>query len=90
MRIAATLVLALLLPGGALADRQAADACAAGLPSSPKQIYDGTVAGNPTPATARDAVVAQTKKLVSQGKLSMANARPAGEAAGNCVKLLFE
>ncbi len=90
MRTILALALILLAPASALADQNAADACATGLSAAPKQIYEGTLAENPTAATARDIVVAQTKKLVSAGKLSMGDARSAGQAAGNCVKMLFE
>jgi hypothetical protein len=41
------------------ADRKAADGCAASLSPPAKQIYEATLASNPTPATARGIVVTQ-------------------------------
>jgi hypothetical protein len=70
------------------ADKQAADACAASLSPPAKQIYQTTLASNPTPATARGIVVAEVEKLMGEGKLNMAEGRAAGEAAGACLKML--
>ncbi len=72
----------------ASADRQAADACAAGLDPAAKTIYDETMAANPTAATARSLVVAEVKKQISAGALTMSQGRAAGEAAGACLKKL--
>jgi hypothetical protein len=70
------------------ADRKAADGCAASLSPQARQIYEATLASNPTPGTARGIVVAQVEKLIGEGKLTMADARAAGEAAGSCLKML--
>ncbi len=72
----------------AYADRKAADSCAASLSPPAKQIYENTLASNPTPATARGIVVSQVEKLIAEGKLNMADGRAAGEAAGACLKML--
>jgi hypothetical protein len=72
----------------ASADRKAADGCAAGLPPPAKQIYENTMASNPTPGTARGIVVAQVEKMIGEGKLTMSDGRAAGEAAGACLKML--
>ena len=77
-----------LLTTAAHADRKAADSCAAGLSPPAKQIYEATLASNPTPGTARGIVVAQVEKMVGEGKLTMADGKAAGEAAGACLKLL--
>lgn len=76
------------LTTAAQADRKAADGCAAGLSPPARQIYEGTLASNPTPGSARGIVVAQVEKLMGEGKLNMADARAAGEAAGTCLKML--
>jgi hypothetical protein len=72
----------------ALADRKAGDACAAGLSAPSRDIYSNTLASNPTQATARSIVVAETEKLISAGKISMTQARGAAEAAGKCLELV--
>jgi len=72
----------------AYADQKAADACAASLSPPAKQIYQTTLANHPTPATARSIVVAEVEKMVGEGKLSMADGRAAGEAAGACLRML--
>jgi hypothetical protein len=88
MRVLLASLPLILVATAAMADRKAADSCAAGLPPVSKQIYDGTMASGPTPATGRSIVKSQTEKLVAQGKLSMMQARPAAEAAGKCLELL--
>lgn len=70
------------------ADKKAADACAASLSPPAKQIYEATMASNPTPATGRSIVVAQVEKMIAEGKLNMADGRAAGEEAGTCLKML--
>ncbi|MBX9758501.1 MAG: hypothetical protein K2Y29_06955 [Beijerinckiaceae bacterium] len=86
MKFALALV-AVLTPVAASANRAEGDACAAGLSAESQTIYRGTLASNPTPQTARDIVKAQTEKLISEGKLSMFNARSAAQAAGKCLEL---
>ncbi|QIG46745.1 hypothetical protein G5V57_02620 [Nordella sp. HKS 07] len=82
------LCLTCLLTTVALADQKSADACAAGLSPQAKQIYETTVASHPTPGTGRGIVVATVEKMVAEGKLSRAEGRAAGEAAGACLKML--
>jgi hypothetical protein len=72
----------------AMADRKAGDACAAGLSAPSRDIYSSTLASNPTPATGRSIVVAETEKLIAAGKLPMSQARAAAEAAGKCLELV--
>jgi hypothetical protein len=72
----------------AYADQKAADACAASLSPAAKQIYETTLASHPTPATGRSIVVADVEKLIAEGKLTMAEGRAAGEAAGSCLKMM--
>jgi hypothetical protein len=87
MRLPLALFL-IALPVAAQASRAEGDACAAGLPEASRQIYHGTLAGNPTPATARSIVVAQTEKLMQEGRLGMLEARSAAEAAGRCLAMI--
>jgi hypothetical protein len=77
-----------LVPSLALADRKAADDCAAALPAESQAIYADSIVQNPTQETGRAIVTAVTEKLVSEGKLGMLKARPAAEAAGRCLELL--
>lgn len=70
------------------ADQKAADACAASLSPPAKQIYETTLASHPTPGTGRGIVVADVEKMIAEGKLTMAEGRVAGEAAGSCLKML--
>lgn len=65
-----------------------ADTCAKALPAESRLIYDATVKNMKGTDTIRDTVVAQTKALVVAGKIPEANARPAAEAAGTCLRLL--
>ena len=67
----------------ALADRKAGDTCAAGLSAPSRDLYAKTLASNPTPATARSIVVAETEKLISAGKLPMIEARSAAKPQAN-------
>jgi hypothetical protein len=71
-----------------VAANSAADTCAKGLPADSKMIFDATVQNMKGPDSIRDTVTEQTKALVMAGKLNRANARPAAEAAGTCLKLL--
>lgn len=88
MRIVSASVLLIAMTTTGLADRKAADACATKLTPISKQIYEVTLAQNPTPETGRGLVVAETEKLIAQGKVSLGDARPAAEAAGQCLELL--
>jgi hypothetical protein len=69
------------------ADRAAADACAAKLPSDAKLIYTAAI-GSVTPGTnLPDLVRSKARDLVMGGKLSRDAAQPAAQAAGSCLKL---
>lgn len=62
--------------------------CAAGLPADSKMIYDASLRNMRSLATLRDTVVAETRSLVEAGRLNEAEARPAAERAGTCLRLL--
>ncbi len=70
----------------AYADRAAADRCAAALPPVSKTIYDKSLPGVLGGEKVVDAVTASTRPMVMGGSLSRADARPAAEAAGTCLK----
>ncbi|WP_336487368.1 hypothetical protein [Methylobacterium nigriterrae] len=66
----------------------AAAHCAAGLPADSRIIYDASIRNMKSLETLRDTVVAQTRSLVEAGKISEADARPAAERAGTCLRML--
>lgn len=88
-RVSGALCLAglLALATSAQADRAAGDACAASLNASGKAIYAATLPGLSASTDLKAAVTASTRSLVQSGKVSMGDARPAAEAAGQCLQL---
>jgi len=77
-----------LVASPALADRKAADSCAAGLSADSSAIYNASV-GRVGPGKDNRAIVSSiTQEMVSAGKLSILSARGAAEAAGQCLKKL--
>ncbi|WP_127089760.1 hypothetical protein [Aquabacter cavernae] len=72
----------------ALADRPAADKCAAGLNADGQSIYAASAAQVTPGADVRAVVKSATETLVRSGSVSMGNARPAAEAAGKCLVLI--
>ncbi|GJE45791.1 hypothetical protein [Methylobacterium soli] len=66
----------------------AAAHCASSLPADSKIIYDASIRNMKSLETLRDTVVAQTRSLVEAGKISEADARPAAEKAGTCLRML--
>lgn len=82
------LLLVLALPASAFADQAGATACAAGLSADGKLIYAKT-APEVTPTTdLKEAVTAVARSMVMGGQMSREVARPAAEAAGECLKML--
>lgn len=69
----------------ALADKQAADQCAAGLSPDSKVIYDDVAPSVTADTDLRSVVTERTKALVMDGKIKMASARPSAVAAGECL-----
>jgi hypothetical protein len=80
----------LLLPAVALADQQAADACAAQLQKDAAAIYSASVAQISPGANVREIVRSVTRGMVRSGNLNRSGAKPAAESAGACLKLLRE
>lgn len=88
MRRTCLLILLLTSPLPVFANQKSADDCASKLPKDSAAIYSNTVAQISPGANIKDLVVEITRGLVMDGRLSRANARPAAEAAGNCLKLI--
>jgi hypothetical protein len=84
IRLAAILA---VLPLSAVAGEAAMQACAKSLSPAARMIYDASAASVPPDSALRDVVAAQTRKLVMAGRIERAAARPAAEAAGNCLKM---
>lgn len=85
-----TAILALLvaLPAAAQADQAAATACASQLSKDGRTIYDKAAPTVTAKTDIKDAVTGVTRPLVMNGTMSRDAARPAAEAAGECLKLL--
>lgn len=84
-KVAFTIALA-LVASPALADRSAADACAAGLSGDSKAIYSAAI-GQVQPGADNKAIVKGiVENMVSAGQLSMLGAKSAAQAAGACLK----
>lgn len=62
--------------------------CAAGLPADSKMIYDASLRNMKSLETLRDTVVSETRSLVEAGRITEADARPAAEKAGTCLRML--
>ena len=88
MRMPCLCLLAAALARAAAASTPAAEACAEELSGPEREVYSTVLAGHPTKDTARGMVVAEVEKLVKAGTLSSLDARSAGEAAGDCLRLL--
>lgn len=77
-----------MFSSAAWADQAAATACSTKLSKDGQLIYS-KAAPTVTPKTdIRDAVVSVARPMVMNGSMSRDTARTAGEAAGECLKLL--
>ncbi|CAH1661368.1 conserved exported hypothetical protein [Hyphomicrobiales bacterium] len=72
----------------ALADKAGAAACATKLGKSAQLIYNKVAPQAPGTADLRGLVTDQTRSLVMSGQISRGDARPAAEAAGQCLEQL--
>src|SRR5258707_461120 len=81
-------IVLLAAPTPAFADRAAADRCAAALPSAGKAIFDKSLPDVLAGKKIVDAVTASARSMVIGGVLQRADARPAAEAAGTCLKMV--
>lgn len=72
---------------GAHADRAAANSCAATLQPHARMVFDAVIA-NPQPQLAlRSVLEARVRELVFMDRLMVSNARPAAEAASECLRI---
>ena len=72
---------------GAHADWAAANSCAASLQPHARVVFDA-VAANPQPKIAlRSVLEARVRELVFTDRLMILNARPAAEAASECLRI---
>ncbi len=83
-RLIAAVVFAAFWPNASLA--AALPACAAALSPDARMIYDLVLPDYHPGDVLRDVVRSHTRSLVIAGRLARANARPAAEAAGMCIK----
>jgi len=88
LRTIALSLLVLALPFAVQADQAAASACANQLSKDGRTIYDRTAPTVTAKTDIKDAVTSTTRPLVMNGTMSRDAARPAAEAAGECLKLL--
>jgi hypothetical protein len=80
-------VLYLFAPGGAHADRVAANTCAASLQPHARLVFDAVVA-QPHPEVAlRGLIEARVRELIFMDRLMLSAARPAAEAASLCLRI---
>jgi hypothetical protein len=72
---------------GAHADPAAANSCAATLQPRARMVFDAVVA-NPQPQLAlRSVLEARVRELVFTDRLMIGSARPAAEAASECLRI---
>ncbi|MDR6950756.1 hypothetical protein J2X65_000099 [Ancylobacter sp. 3268] len=76
-----------LVAAPALADKAAADACAAGLNADGKAIYAASFASISSGGDVRGVVTDKTRSLAMGGKIDRGAARTNAEAAGKCLAL---
>ncbi len=70
------------------ADQKKADACAGGLPTGARAIYDAAAKEAATAGDLRALIESKTRPLVMSGGLARSDARSSAEAAGKCLTLL--
>lgn len=78
----------LVLPAVVQADQASALACSTSLSSDARLIYDKTAPTVKPGTNIKDALSAVVRPMVMNGSMTQAAARPAAEAAGECLKLL--
>ena len=80
--------ISILLAQAAWATSQNAAGCVAGLNGDARRIYDEAAPKLAASTPIRDVVKSVTRGLVMNGQLTRSAARPAAEAAGQCLQLL--
>ncbi len=87
LTIAWSAVIYLCATPGAHADKAAATYCAASLQPHARVVFDAVIA-NPQPGVAlRSVLEARVRELVFTDRLMVVNARPAAEAASQCLRI---
>jgi hypothetical protein len=79
---------ALLSPGAALADADAAQTCAAALPAESKVIYEATAPEFASAEDPRALIKTKVVALVTAGKVAISTAKESAYAAAECLKKL--
>jgi hypothetical protein len=90
MRFTIALSLLALSAAPALAGQAEAQSCAAGLDANAKLIFNAALPQVAPGADLRGVVTDTTKSLVKAGQVPRGEARPAAEAAGQCLKLAMQ
>jgi hypothetical protein len=80
-------LLSLFLTHGASADKAAADVCAALLQPHARLVFDAVTAGPEEGLSLRAALEAKVRELVFMDRLMRNAARPAAEAASECLRI---
>ena len=81
----ALILAASLLVSTAQADTKAAAACAEGLPSEAKVIYDDAAPASAKGGDIKALLTTRVRSLVIAGKVTRGTARSSAEAAGKCL-----
>ena len=84
---AIAMICLLIAAQGARADESAGKLCAASLQPRARLVYDAVIATPPPKTTIRAALEARVRELVFSDRLTISAARPAAEAADECLKI---
>jgi hypothetical protein len=80
-------VACLAVPFGAHADKMRANQCAAGLQPYARLVFDAVIARPQPELMLRSVIEARTRELVFTDRLMVGDARPAAEAASQCLRI---
>ena len=90
MRVTVAIALLTLSAAPAFAGQAEAQSCAAGLDANAKLIFTTALPQVAPGADLKGVVTDTTKSLVKAGQVPRGEARPAAEAAGQCLKLAMQ
>jgi len=85
--IACIVVLCLIASRGAHADKAAANSCAATLQPHARLVFDAVIATLLPELKLRSVIEARVRELVFMDRLMISAARPAAEAASECLRI---
>jgi hypothetical protein len=88
MRLPSLVISTLLIASPVWADAKKAQSCAGALQPDSKIIFDESAPDVKAGGDIKLIVETKTRALVIGGKLARSSARPAAEAAGECLKML--